>query len=151
MNNDNEKEIKDEDIKIEVQQGKFDHLKKQQTDIEENKEVVEKNIKESLDKSNKADKTENDLITPPPKFKVPATLWKTFVCSLALFIVGSTLIGIGFIHSVAAADPGKGITFWTIGSIVLIPGAFYTYKFWRAKRSKSEDARQEIYDQIPEL
>jgi hypothetical protein len=114
-------------------------------------EIKPENNQEIKLATNQVDKTDLDIQTKPPKFKVPPSLWKTFICSLALFIVGSVLIGIGFIDSVAAADPGHGITFWTIGSIIFIPGAFYSYKFWKAKRSKTEDQRQEIYDQIPEL
>jgi hypothetical protein len=117
-------------------------------EIEKKEESDNKDIKIA---TSQIDKTDTDLNVKPPKFKVPPSLWKTFVCSLSLFALGATLIGIGFINSVANADPGKGITFWTIGSIVFIPGAFYSYKFWKAKRSRSEEARQEIYDQIPEM
>ena len=130
--------IEHDDIKVEVEGGnqKYDYL---QND----------NRMSNLEISN-MDKTDNDIMQRP-KFKVPPSLWKTFVCSLTLFVLGCTLIGIGFIDSVAAADPGKGITFWTIGSIVLIPGGYYTYQFWRAKRSMSDDEREDIFNEIPEL
>jgi hypothetical protein len=134
--------LDNDDIKVEVvpADGKFDYLRNQ-TD----------NQRMSNLEVSAGDKTDNDIQVMRPKFKVPAALWRTFVCSLTLFILGCTLIGIGFIDSVREADPGKGITFWTIGSIVLIPGGYYTYQFWRARRSLSDDEREDIFNEIPEL
>jgi len=85
------------------------------------------------------------------KFKVPLSLKKTFLCSMFLFAVGITLIILGSIQQIAAADPGKGITFWVLGSIVLIPGGYYTYQFYKARKARTYDERQEILDEIPEL
>jgi hypothetical protein len=138
-------EIDHDDIKVEVDaKGKFDYLRNQENSNQQGR-------MSNLEVINPIDKTDNDIQVVQPKFRVPAALWRTFLCSLTLFVLGCTLIGIGFIGSVAAADPGKGITFWTIGSIVLIPGGYYSYQFWRAKRSTSEDEREEIYNEIPEL
>jgi hypothetical protein len=147
MNNkSDDKEIDQDDIKVEVEKsGKFDYLRNNSGQSDNNARVS------GLEVSNPVDRTDNDINTNPPKFKVPPALWRTFVCSLSLFVLGSVLIGIGFIDSVADADPGKGVTFWTIGSIVLIPGGYYSYQFWRAKRSRDEDERAEIYNEIPEL
>ena len=138
MNN----QVDNDDIKVEVENeepshGKYDYMRNE-------------NKMSNLEISNHTDKTDND-IAMRPKFKVPPSLWRTFVCSLVLFVLGCTLIGIGFIDRVAEADQGKGITFWTIGSIVLIPGGYYTYQFWRARRSLSEDEREDIFNEIPEL
>jgi hypothetical protein len=85
------------------------------------------------------------------KFKVPLSLKKTFFCSMGLFMIGITLIILGCIEEVREADPGKGITFWVLGSIVLIPGGYYTYQFYKAKKARTYDERQEILDEIPEL
>lgn len=85
------------------------------------------------------------------RFQVPGHLKKTFIVSLILFVLGCTLIGIGFIQQVQAADPGKGITFWVLGSVVLIPGGYYTYQFFKAKRSRDPDERNDILEEIPEL
>lgn len=65
--------------------------------------------------------------------------------------VGVILIILGCIRDVAEADPGKGITFWVLGSIVLIPGGYYSYQFYRAKKAKYSDERDEILEAIPEL
>ncbi len=85
------------------------------------------------------------------KFKVPPSLKKTFLCTLALFFVGVTLIILGFIDDIREADPGKGVTYWVLGGIVMIPGGYYTYQFYKAKKAKDLEERQEILDNIPEL
>jgi hypothetical protein len=97
-----------------------------------------------------ADITEHDL-NVVEKFEVPVNLKKTFIFSMILLVVGLTLIGIGFIEDVRTADPGKGITFWVLGGIILIPGGYYSYQFYRAKKAQNMDERDEIFDQIPEL
>ncbi len=96
------------------------------------------------------DSTDEDLQVVD-KFKVPDNLKKTFIFTMILAGVGLILIILGCIHEVASADPGKGITFWVLGSIVMIPGGYYSYQFYKAKKAKSEDEREEILDQIPEL
>ena len=85
------------------------------------------------------------------KFKVPLSLKKTFLCSMLLFAIGITLIVLGSIQQIAAADPGVGIAFWVLGSIILIPGGYYSYQFYKARKARSYDERQEILDEIPEL
>ena len=85
------------------------------------------------------------------KFKVPEHLKKTFICSLTLFLIGSLLIGLGFIQDIANADPGKGITFWSLGGIIFIPGGYYSYQFYKAKKSKDDIERERILKEIPEL
>lgn len=89
--------------------------------------------------------------TQPEKFEVPSHLKKTFICSMVLFFLGLSLFILGFIQQVAAADPGKGITFWTLGGIVMIPGGYYSYQFYRAKKSRNMDDRDNILNDIPEL
>jgi|LauGreDrversion4_2_1035121.scaffolds.fasta_scaffold979114_1 hypothetical protein len=85
------------------------------------------------------------------KFKVPTNLKRTFIFTMVLAAVGLILIILGCINQVAQADPGRGITFWVLGSIVMIPGGYYSYQFWRAKRAETEEDREEILEQIPEL
>jgi hypothetical protein len=97
------------------------------------------------------DETDNDLRPMDEKFKVPSNLKKTFICSLTLFLIGSILIILGCIQQVAAADPGKGITFWVLGSIVMIPGGYYSYQFYKAKKARNEEERNDILENIPEL
>ncbi len=105
----------------------------------------------SLDMQNSEESIDKDLRNPEEKFHVPDNLKKTFLCSLVLFIIGATLIGIGFIQDVAAADPGKGITFWTLGGIVMIPGGYYSYQFYKARKTKDVQEREDILNDIPEL
>jgi len=94
---------------------------------------------------------DRDLREAQEKFEVPLHLKKTFIYSLILFIVGATLIGIGFIEQVAAADPGQGITFWSLGGIVMIPGGYYSYQFYKAKKTRDINERDDILNEIPVL
>lgn len=85
------------------------------------------------------------------KMKVPPRLFKTFIITSVLALLGIVLIILGCIQSVAEHTPGKGIMFWVLGSVVIIPGGFYTYQFIKAKRAKDEYQREDIFDNIPEL
>ena len=85
------------------------------------------------------------------KFKIPKELKKTFIIVLILAILGITLIICGFIKAISDATPGGGIMFWVLGSVVIIPGGFYSYQFYKAKKAKQEYRRQDILDNIPQL
>ena len=85
------------------------------------------------------------------KFKIPKKLKKTFIVVLILAILGITLIICGFIKAISDATPGGGIMFWVLGSVVMIPGGFYSYQFYKAKKAKEEYIRQDILDNIPQL
>ncbi len=93
----------------------------------------------------------NDIEYERQKFKVPPALKKTFIVTVVLAGLGLVLFILGFIEEVAMHDPGRGITFWVLGLVVMIPGGYYSYQFWKAKRCEDEYKRNEILDQIPEL
>lgn len=167
-NRENEKDIKIDDIEIdhefELEEKKVNSLDLEEIKKTRNKEKLEYNRNESSDRNNSkgfqdvehrhdrnSQDNNQDDIEQIQKFKVPLSLKKTFICSSVLFIVGITLIILGFIEEIAEADPGKGITFWVLGGIILIPGGYYSYQFYKARRAKSYDERQEILDEIPEL
>ena len=143
---DNKSYLPGEEIRVaEQEKKKRDEKINYHLSINEN----EKNDVRSLGMAN-PDITENDL-QEIEKFQVPSNLKKTFIFSTVLFIVGTILIVLGFIEDVAAADPGKGITFWVLGGIILIPGGYYSYQFYRAKKTLDMNERDEILDNIPEL
>ena len=117
----------------------------------------------SVDKTNENIQVENENNFPyqkkitkaqklvQDKLKVPPRLFKTFIITLILAVVGVVLIILGCIESVAEKTPGKGIMFWVLGSVVIIPGGFYSYQFYKAKKAKDEYQREDIFDNIPEL
>ena len=123
--------------------------------IEENPKV--KNEKEGLKNNNNTiinnmniQNNDNNIIFPT-KFKIPLRLKKTFIVSLILAGLGVVLIILGFINAIADATPGGGIMFWVLGAIVIIPGGYYSYQFYKAKKTTDEYKRQDILDNIPEL
>ena len=85
------------------------------------------------------------------KFKIPPELKKTFIIVMILAVLGVTLIICGFIKAISDATPGGGIMFWVLGTVVIIPGGFYSYQFYKAKKAKEEYRRQDILDNIPQL
>ena len=85
------------------------------------------------------------------KFKVPAALKKTFIMTIVLFSVGALLIGLGFIDAIWSDVPGLSISMWTLGGITFIPGGYYGYLFFKAYKANSDEERDEILDQIPEM
>ena len=116
-------------------------------------EIGNNNLKNAKIISNSDNKVNDSNGTQPQiveKFSIPMNLKRTFFFSVSLLIIGLTLFIIGFVSQVRAADPGNGITFWVLGSVVFIPGAYYSYQFFRAKRNL-DNRREEILSEIPEL
>ena len=133
--NNNNDLIENDDINIEEQKkykNEKEILKQNQIEIEHNQNY---NI-------------ENTQIE---KFKVPPNLKKTFIVTMILAGLGIILIILGFINAIADATPGGGIMFWILGTIVIIPGGYYSYQFYKAKKATDEYVRQDILDNIPEL
>ena len=85
------------------------------------------------------------------EFRLPPELKKTYILTLALAILGIILIICGFIKAISDRTPGGGIMFWVLGSIVIIPGGFYLYQFYKAKHAKLNNERKLILDNIPQL
>ena len=96
------------------------------------------------------DEEDHDLREYKEKFRVPAQLQCTFISTAILFVVGSVLIGCGFINAIWTNVPGLSISMWTLGGITFIPGGYYAYQFYKAYKA-SGDERDEILDAIPEL
>ena len=129
-----------------------DLIENDEINIEEKKKY--KNEKEIL-KQNQIEIEHNQNYnienTQIEKFKVPPNLKKTFIVTMILAGLGIILIVLGFINAIADATPGGGIMFWILGAIVIIPGGYYSYQFYKAKKATDEYVRQDILDNIPEL
>lgn len=61
---------------------------------------------------------------------------------MILAVLGVTLIICGFIKAIYNANLGGGINFWVLGSVVIMPGRFYSYQFYKSKKAKEEFIRQ---------
>lgn len=122
--------------------------------VNDNNNAGNKNIHglEIEQPNNVGDVTDPNIkVTTPFKSRVPPNLLKTFIVTVVLAGIGVVLIILGCIQSIAKHTPGEGIMFWVLGSIVIIPGGFYTYQFFKAYRSHDDFEREKIFDQIPEL
>lgn len=151
VNDENEKPVKIDSINIEENQNNKSDIEYNTVNKHTNNSNIINKNRISLDIQNSEGSVDKDLRMANDQFEVPANLKKTFICSLILFVIGATLIGIGFIQDVAAADPAKGITFWTLGGIVMIPGGYYSYQFYKAKKTRDLQEREDILNDIPEI
>ena len=145
--------IDNDDINIEdkTKKNEKDELKVNPIEIE----IVNNNNKNNninINRENLPNNENNDSLNNQiSKFKVPQKLKKTFIVTIILAGLGIILIILGFINAIADATPGGGIMFWVLGTIVIIPGGYYSYQFYRAKKTTDEYKRQDILDNIPEL
>ena len=93
----------------------------------------------------------NDSNDLNDEFTIPPELHKTFIMTSILTIVGIILILVGILQSVITGRVLGGIMFWILSILVLIPGGFYSFQFYRAKNAQKYYERQEILDSIPKL
>lgn len=84
-------------------------------------------------------------------FHLPRKLRKTFCCVVSLLILGIILFIIGILKVKYQESLNEGIPFFVIGTIVLVPGVFYTYQFFKARYIADIDERHEIFSDIPQL
>ena len=72
------------------------------------------------------------------------------ILSLVLFIIGSSFLISGLIDYFQA-DRERGIAFIVFGSLMFIPGLFYTYQVYLACVAGTPEERQEILEDIPQI
>ena len=87
----------------------------------------------------------------PVQSLYPPNLKKTFICSASLLLIGISLFILGFIEQVASNTPGDGILMWCLGIIVCIPGGYYSYQFYRARKAVSQQEKEDIFEEIPQI
>ena len=114
--------------------------------INETKDKIQNEV-ENL----KTVKIENSNNMSNNEFTIPPELKKTYRMTIILTITGIILILCGIIKAVIMKRISGGIMFWILSILVLIPGGFYSYQFYRAKKTNREYERQEIFDSIPKL
>ena len=85
------------------------------------------------------------------KFTIPQELKKTYMITIILTITGIILTICGIIKAIIIKKIGGGLMFWILAILVLIPGGFYSFQFYRARHCEREYERQEILDSIPKL
>ena len=124
--------------------------------IQEGEKTIDENIENKHQKVPNSNYVGNQVTQPEvqferKRFQVPESLKKTFIATMVLAGLGVVLFICGFIEEVAMSDPGRGLTFWILGLVVMIPGGYYSYQFWKARRCQDEDQRNDIFNQIPEL
>lgn len=92
--------------------------------------------------ANKPPSRPNRLFSPIPK--------KIVIMSLLLFVIGSSFLISGLVDYFHD-DRERGIAFIVFGSLMFIPGIFYTYQIYLACTAGTPEERQEILDDIPNI
>ena len=83
------------------------------------------------------------------KFKIPPNLKKTLFCVITLSILGIILMIFGIEELIKKNNTKTFICLLIISIIVLIPGLYYSYQFYKACKEKDENKRNEILNDIP--
>lgn len=130
----------------------FNDIRKHNPKIESENFQVKKNDETNFIHKIGIKKTKNNkLLKKIEKFRIPKELKKTYIIVLILAFLGIILIICGCIKAISEHTPGGGLMFWLLGSIVITPGGFYSYQFYKAKNTKQKLARKRILDNIPQL
>jgi hypothetical protein len=123
---------------------------KDNTQNKSSSQYEKKSSIEMAEYPNSNDQTDNDL-NVIEDFKVPINLKKTFIFVICLFVLGVVMIMIGTILFCTTFALEESVPFWSIGGIVFIPGGYYAYQFYKAKKSRDLEERNDILEDIPEL
>ena len=109
------------------------------SDLQQNPENYENSLNNS---NNNRPKTSQKPFMPIPK--------RIIVLSLVLFIIGSSFLISGLVDYFDG-DRERGIAFIVFGSLMFIPGLYYTYQIYLACIAGSPEERQEILEDIPQI
>ena len=112
---------------------------------QKNKKIFPKKENDTIDINTKK------ILKTKKEFNIPSNLKGTFKFIIALTIIGIFLIFCGILKAIINKNIFGGIMFWILALLVLIPGGFYSYQFYKAKKAKTEIERREIFDKIPKL
>ena len=83
------------------------------------------------------------------KFKIPPNLKKTFYCVIILSTLGIILIIFGIEELITKNNLKTFICLLILSLIVLTPGLYYLFQFYKAYKEKDEEKRNEILNDIP--
>lgn len=81
----------------------------------------------------------------------PPLPMKPLIISVTLLLVGIGLMIAGFIEEAVDVDPTRGIASLVLGSLLLIPGSYFSFKFYKAYRASTPRERLEILKCIPNM
>jgi hypothetical protein len=125
--------IKPNDIEL----SHLDHPYEKPGDVQKNNQIL---VPE--EPTNNKSPTRVRPFSPIPK--------KIVIMSLLLFIIGISFLISGLVDYFQG-DRERGIAFIVFGSLMFIPGIFYTYQIYLACVAGSPEERQEILDDIPNI
>ena len=110
------------------------------SDLQQNPESKESH--EIIDNINNRPKISQKPFMPIPK--------RIVILSLVLFVIGSSFLISGLVDYFDG-DRERGIAFIVFGSLMFVPGLYYTYQIYLACIAGSPEERQEILEDIPQI
>lgn len=109
-----------------------------------------KNVKYSFEVS-EADHNEVS-VDFNPNLHFPEIPRKPCCCATSLLFIGIILLILGFVEEYTYfEDPSRGIAFWVLGCLTIIPGGYFSYYYLRACRAKTPMERMNVLKSIPEM
>ena len=105
----------------------------------------------NLIEPNNQQQEDQNVQSPHKNTLVPESHKKTFYCVVSLLILGIILLVIGIEEYFRTDESKTPLCFMILGSIVLIPGGYFTYKFIQIYCTRDSDIREELIDDIPIL
>ena len=75
---------------------------------------------------------------------------KTTMISLFLLVVGLCFLINGIITFINHEEIKYALSFLILGTLLVLPGLYYTIQLWKALRANTPEERKEILDDIPE-
>ena len=91
----------------------------------------------------------NEEFIQAKQFTIPNNLKKTFRCVIILTILGIILLIFGIEDLIRTEELKTFICLSVLSLLVLIPGLFYLFQFYKACKEKDENKRNEILNDIP--
>ena len=132
---------------------------KESIDDEDSKsnEINQKNINLDINNDNDIKQPNEDhfeidhrgLQMYKPRTQFTSIPIKTLVLSIFLLITGISFIIAGIVSLVNHDENSKTISFLAFGSVLAIPGIYYTIQLCQAYIAETPEERQEILDDIP--
>lgn len=139
------------DYKKVMSELKLDNLdiiikgKQQYSDLKSKNSKIWKETKEKLISSNDFTRSRNESTIIHPKTK------KVFIMTIILLLLSIILISFGIITYINNPTTSHIISCLFLGTLLLIPGAYYLYQFYLIKKTKNKHERKKIIDSLPKL
>ncbi|CAG9314062.1 unnamed protein product [Blepharisma stoltei] len=109
--------------------------------------------KYSFEVSSGEEANHNDInLDVNPNYQFPEMPKKPLLCACALLLSGIVLFVLGIVEEFTNfEEPSRGIAFWVLGSLTIIPGGYFSFQYYKAYKAKTPIDRMNILRSIPDM